>query len=71
MDFERGTIIDDKLICMLKNLVIVANELDSELCTIMSRGIDQGASMTGNRYEELMDYVIEAEDYLKEQGADV
>ncbi|WP_339193904.1 hypothetical protein MKY95_19160 [Paenibacillus sp. FSL P4-0176] len=60
-----------KMVCMLKNLVVAANELDSELCTILSRDVDEGASMTGNRYEELMDYIIEAEDYLKEQGVDV
>ncbi|PYY28262.1 hypothetical protein [Paenibacillus illinoisensis] len=56
---------------VLRNLVNAANELDSELCTILSRGVDEGASMTGNRYEELMDYIIEAEDYLKERGVDV
>ncbi|PYE51544.1 hypothetical protein HUB98_05930 [Paenibacillus barcinonensis] len=71
LNFERGIILDNKLINILKNLVIAANELDSELCTICSRGIKEGASMTGNRYEELMDYIIEAEDYLKEQGVDV
>lgn len=61
----------NQLICILKNLVIAANELDSELCTILSRGVDEGASMTGNRYEELLDYIVVAEDYLKEQGVDV
>ncbi|PZT57411.1 hypothetical protein [Paenibacillus silvae] len=71
LDFESGMIIDKKLIYILKNLVIAANELDSELCTILSRGVNKGASMTGNRYEELMDYIIEAENYLKEQGVDV
>ncbi len=71
LDFDIGLVNVSKMVCMLKNLVVAANELDSELCTILSRGVDEGASMTGNRYEELMDYIIEAEDYLKEQGVDV
>lgn len=60
-----------KALQIVKNLFIAANELDYELCTICSRGIEDGAQMSGNRYEELMDYIEQAESYLKEQGVDI
>lgn len=70
-DIETGTLRNRKAIQIVKNLLIAANELDYELCTIFSRGIKEGAQMNGNRYEELMDYIDQAESYLKELGVDI
>lgn len=70
-DVETGSLCNPKAIQIIRNLLIAANELDYELCTICSRGIKEGAQMNGNRYEELMDYIEQAEIYLKEQGVDI
>ena len=55
---------------LLKKVCEAATELDIELCTVLNRGTE-AASIPGERYEELLDYVIEAEKYLRKCGVEI
>lgn len=52
---------------LLKKLLFAANKLDISYCTLLNRGESE---LTGDEYEELMDTLIEVEEYLEKQGFD-
>ncbi|WP_156497379.1 hypothetical protein [Paenibacillus jamilae] len=47
---------------LLQQIYKVASALDLELCTVLNRGT---STMSGAEYEELMELMIEVEDYLE------
>ncbi|MGV6935891.1 hypothetical protein ACWA2B_10290 [Paenibacillus sp. CMM36] len=47
---------------LLQQIYKVTSALDLELCTVLNRG---KSTMSGAEYEELMDLMIEIEEYLK------
>ncbi|MEC4565461.1 hypothetical protein L8C07_05845 [Paenibacillus sp. CMAA1739] len=47
---------------LLQQIYKVASVLDLELCTVLNRG---KSTMSGAEYEELMELMIEVEDYLE------
>lgn len=60
------------LLAVIEKMVNIINELDIELCTVLSNNdIKVTGNLTGERYEEIMEYItriekdLETQEYIK------
>lgn len=57
---------NQNLFNVIEELIDIINELDIELCTVLNNNqIQVTGKLTGERYEQIMDYVIKIEEDLK------